>query len=113
MDDSAETKNYFYLIHIPFYSRLKNGLHRKNTCQEISLEIPLIFSIVNHQAQLTDMFEKKECDHVNISRQNVVAALSTQVLASFSQWNLIEHLLCGEKQKKDNVLINLGSSGSR
>lgn len=38
----------------------------KNIFHEISLEIPLIFFIANHQDQPTDMFEKKGYDNVNI-----------------------------------------------
>lgn len=67
---------------------------------EISSEIPLIFFIVNHQAQLTDVFENRECNPGNISGQNVIDALSTQVLAPFSQGTLIDHLLCSEKPKR-------------
>lgn len=74
---------------------------------EISLEIPLIFLIVNHQAQLTDMFENRRCDSVNISRQNMVAVLREPGSAGFI-WELIEHLL--RKAIKGQVLapINLG-----
>lgn len=81
---------------------------------KISLEIPLIFFIVSHQAQLTDMIEKREYNQGNISGQNIIDAFSAQVLASFSQGKLIEHLLCSEKQKRQVLtLINLGSSGSK
>lgn len=80
---------------------------------KISLEIPLIFFIVSHQGQLTDMIEKREYNQGNISGQNIIDALSAQVLASFSQGKLIEHLLCSEKKGQVLILINLGTSGSR
>lgn len=48
----------------------------------ISLEIPLIFVIVNHQVPPTDMFEKKGYNHVNVSGQKIVAMLR---VAGFSE----------------------------
>lgn len=75
---------------------------------KISLEIPLIFFIVSHQGQLTDMIEKREYNQGNISGQNIIDALSAQVLASFSQGKLIEHLLCSEKKDKFLFSLTLG-----
>lgn len=58
-------------MHLPF-------LH------EISLEIPLIFSTVNHQPPLTDMFAKSGGDKVNIFRQTQGLRLESRgALAAF------------------------------
>lgn len=76
----------------------------------ISLEIPLI-----HQDQLIDIFEKRGGDNVSIFRQTLGLCFEHRdVLTSFSGQKLIEHLICGKKQKgKFLFSLTLGSSRSK
>lgn len=53
----------------PQFFSLKDSFH------EISLEIPLIFVMVNHQVPPTDLFEKKGYDNVNIAGRKRVTML--------------------------------------